>query len=170
MDEQIQGEEVSPIERKIICHLFATAANGGWTLKYVDDGEDHIKVSSAWNAVDILDGLAEYADVFFVKNGNEHGVRLIFGNDIDVISDWTYQYGDTDGFNKLMDCVLEWINECECEPPKVSFEEIAKMVLHQRASDWQTMSVTEITAGNPNVACYISALETRIDRITKLFS
>lgn len=92
-------------EQRIVWNLIHHLhQNGGWTVARVEDGETRPKVTSAKAAMELLFNLDD-AWLGFSNTASKrtHYVRLIFGNDMDVISDWTFSEGDPDGFNAAMD-------------------------------------------------------------------
>lgn len=79
-------------ERLIVRTLIATAITAGWQLTQLDDGDEHVNVSSADKAIELGCNLDE-CQLHFEKAGGEveAWVKLIFcnGNDgLDVISDY----------------------------------------------------------------------------------
>ena len=100
------GAKVSPegrLERRIVANLIAHLRKDGFRPDYVYDGGDHIRVTSAKAAMEVVFSVDE-ATLQFRKPGfSRHGVLLILGNGVDVISDWNYSLGDPDGFDAAMD-------------------------------------------------------------------
>lgn len=116
------GHKVSPngkLERRIVANLIAHCGNHGFVPSYVWDGEEATRVHDAKSAMECIFNLDE-ASLRFVPAGaevgkpdpynngytahdNEHGVLLILGNGIDIVSDWNYNAGDADGFNACME-------------------------------------------------------------------
>lgn len=92
------------IARKLVAALLAA----GYALS-VDDGEE-ITVRKSTDAREIIDALAttdhDYLRAYYNGETIRAGwVMLIWGNDEDVISDWSWCEGTTagDAFNALMD-------------------------------------------------------------------
>lgn len=86
------------LERRIVANLIAHMERHGWHVQSVFDGDEDTKATDAKSAMELLFDLDEAA-LFFGKDGKAHNVTLIFGNGIDLLSDWNYSEGDADGFN-----------------------------------------------------------------------
>lgn len=111
------GRGVSPqgkLERRIVAALIAHVLSAGFKLHSVNDGDEITPVSTAKEAMELIFNLDE-ASLRFYKGGRKgetqdalsaddwHGVLLVLGNGIDIVSDWNYSTGDADGFNATMD-------------------------------------------------------------------
>lgn len=101
------GSTVSPngrLERCIVANLIAHLAKHQWHPHSVFDGDDEIMVHSGKAAMELIFNLDE-ASVRFWKESRTHwhGILLVLGNGIDIVSDWNYSEGDADGFNAAMD-------------------------------------------------------------------
>jgi hypothetical protein len=96
------------LERRIVCNLIAHLHGAGFEPRNVFDGETETTVFGTRDSMELIFSLDE-ASLRFWKRGPvgfvepDHGVLLILGNGIDVISDWNYTAGDPDGFNAAMD-------------------------------------------------------------------
>jgi hypothetical protein len=116
------GHAVQPrgrLERRIVAALIAHLDAYDFMPTYVHDGEDTTRVTNAKEAMELIFNLDEASLHFQPKRtevlparedmrgytgfDNEHGVLLILGNGVDVISDWNYGERDLDGFNKAME-------------------------------------------------------------------
>lgn len=86
------------LERRIVAALCAHLAAQGWTPSKVYDTEVETKVTDAKSAMELIFNLDD-SYLFFAKGKHEHWVRLIGGNGIDIVSDWTYHADDRDSFN-----------------------------------------------------------------------
>ena len=91
-------------ERRIVWNLIHHLyQNGGWTVARVEDGETRPKVTSAKAAMELLFNLDDaWLGFSNTTSKRTHYVRFVFGNDMDVISDWNYSEGDPDGFDAAM--------------------------------------------------------------------
>jgi hypothetical protein len=90
-------------ERRIVWNLFKHLATAGWYPSQVWDSEKYTKTNTPKAAMELIFNLDE-AHVFVSKKGQKpHSIFLVLGNDLDVLSDWTYGEADTDGFNALID-------------------------------------------------------------------
>ncbi len=90
-------------ERRIVWNLFKHLSTEGWYPTKVYDGYEYTKTDTPLAAMELIFNLDE-VHVFVGKNGQKpHSVYLVLGNDMDVLSDWTYSATDSDGFNALMD-------------------------------------------------------------------
>ena len=91
-------------ERRIVWNLMRHLAEQGWAVVKVHDGEEYVKTPDPKSALEVIFNLDD-CWVGFTKEskGRTHYVRLILGNDVDVISDWTYRGGDRDGFDSVME-------------------------------------------------------------------
>jgi hypothetical protein len=122
------GHKVSQdgkLERRIVAGLVAHMETKGFRVTGVWDGEEWEKADTAKQAMEFIFNLDE-ASLRFVpaegfdrekheservitnRGGNayapkEHGVFLVLGNGIDIISDWNYNKNDSDGFNAAME-------------------------------------------------------------------
>lgn len=88
------------IERAIVWALLLHLEKEGFTAASVHDGEDDTPVISKLEAMELCFNLDD-ARIYFEKGDVESGsALLIFGNELDVISDWTLP---EDGFDAAMD-------------------------------------------------------------------
>jgi hypothetical protein len=94
------------IARQLVGHLYAR----GFHAVAVDDGEERhgLKPGQRTPAnVLALANAVDEAHVYFRKvaepGATTHWVFLVFGNDIDVITDYSYSDGDPDGFGEAME-------------------------------------------------------------------
>jgi hypothetical protein len=98
--QKLEGRNI--LERRIAWNLFLHLAEAGFTASQLDDSDEVVSVSGAKEAMELLFNL-DQADIYFKKGDDEHVVRLILGNGIDMISDWTFAGDDHDGFNAAME-------------------------------------------------------------------
>lgn len=99
------GQEISATgrrERRIVANLIAHMERAGWKVQGVHDGDEFVKADTAKAAMEVIFDLDD-AGLYFEKDGAEHRVLLILGNDLDIVSDWGYSEGDADGFNAAME-------------------------------------------------------------------
>lgn len=99
------NRKVSPngrLERRIVAALCAHLGAHGWIPHTVYDGEETTSVTNTKEAMELIFNLYE-ASLRFCKDDSVHGVLLICGNGIDIISDWNYSRDDKDGFNAAME-------------------------------------------------------------------
>lgn len=90
-------------ERRIVWNLFAHLLADGWHVSRVFDGDEYVRVNTSKDALEVIFNLDD-ATVYFSKiHVGTHGVKLVLGNDIDIISDWYFTDGDPDGFSAAMD-------------------------------------------------------------------
>jgi hypothetical protein len=104
--EQQYGHKLLPrecLERRIVAALIAHLGAKGWAPWGVDDTEDHTPVRDAKSAMEVI--FSADLGYLFLRNkeGATHYVMLVGGNGQDIISDWSYAEGDTDGFSAAMD-------------------------------------------------------------------
>lgn len=120
------GHKVSQegkLERRIVAGLVAHMATKGFRITGVWDGEEWEKANTAKEAMEFIFNLDEASLRFVPTAGfdrekhekdrvvtsrnayapNEHGVFLVLGNGVDIISDWNYFKDDKDGFNAAME-------------------------------------------------------------------
>jgi hypothetical protein len=91
------------LERRIAWNLLKHLEAAGFKVTSLDDSDNLTNLTGDPKEVmELLFDLDE-ADIY-VKKGrhHEHAIRLIFGNGIDMISDYTFAEGDADGFEALM--------------------------------------------------------------------
>lgn len=110
------GTEVSAdgrLERRIVANLIHHLEQRGFQVHRLNDGESIQRVKDMKEAMELIFNLDE-ASLRFIpvacaalskaeQDRREHGVLLVLGNGIDIISDWNYTEGDPDGFHKAMD-------------------------------------------------------------------
>jgi hypothetical protein len=113
------------LEKRIVRGLIRHMKKAGFSPFRVNDGGEMIYVDGserrAMNAVFAVDESSlrfaptEVANRLLRDEAieREHGVLLICGNGIDIISDWTFTDGDPDGFNAAMDAYSDKVNEIE---------------------------------------------------------
>lgn len=100
------GSKVHPegrLERRIVWNLFAHLEEKGFQVARVYDGEEFMKVKTPKDAMELIFNLDEVSVRVNKIARPEHGILLILGNGIDVLSDWNYTIGDPDGFSAAMD-------------------------------------------------------------------
>lgn len=100
------------LERRIVWNLCAHLEAAGFQVYRTFDGEEMRYPKTAKGAMELIFNLDE-ASLRFIhvsciqlkknKSSYEHGVLLVLGNGIDIISDWNYTEGDPDGFSAAMD-------------------------------------------------------------------
>jgi hypothetical protein len=90
------------LERRIVAALVAHMTQHGWRPSTVYDGEETTEVTDAKSVMEVIFNLDE-SSLRFRKGRSEHGVLLIGGNGIDMISDWNFHLGDADRFNAAME-------------------------------------------------------------------
>lgn len=94
------------LERRIVANLIGYMAYNGWAVTSVYDGDDIHAVADMTAAMELIFNLDECRLTFsreFEGHTATHGVVLVLGNGIDIISDWGYSDGDADKFNETMD-------------------------------------------------------------------
>jgi hypothetical protein len=111
------GTKVSPtgrLERRIVAHLIDHVTRSGFALHSVNDGDEITPVATMQEAMEVIFNLDE-ASLRFYKGGPKgatqaalerddwHGVLLVLGNGVDIVSDWNYSAGDADGFGAAME-------------------------------------------------------------------
>ncbi len=103
------AQRVSPngkIERRVVAALVEHMGAHGFVPHAVYDGEEETAVHDAKSAMELIFNLDEASLRFHPaaagRRGSWHGVLLVLGNGIDVISDWNYFVDDHDGFDKAM--------------------------------------------------------------------
>lgn len=105
------GHEVpvhGKLERRIVFNLLTHLEAHGFYVRATWDGESREKVSTPKEAMEFIFNLDEVSVRVAkgkdrVKGENWHGILLIMGNGIDIVSDWNYTDGDPDGFNAVME-------------------------------------------------------------------
>lgn len=109
--EQRHGHKVSGTgrqERRIVAALIAHLGAAGFRPVFVNDGEELTAVHDAKSAMELVFNL-DQASLRFQRDlgpihglGAVHGVLLVLGNGVDIVSDWNYTRGDFDGFDAAM--------------------------------------------------------------------
>lgn len=96
------------LERRIVANLVAHLARRGFLPHSVHDGELTTRVYSAKEAMELIFDLDQVSLRFqrgtdrHRSSGKIHGVLLVVGNGVDILSDWNYTEGDADGFDAAM--------------------------------------------------------------------
>lgn len=91
-------------ERRIVWNLMRELAEAGWAVVKVYDGDEYTETPDPKSAMEVIFNLDDaYVGFIQATKGRTHYVRLVLGNDIDVLSDWNYTEGDPDGFNATME-------------------------------------------------------------------
>jgi len=91
-------------ERRIVWNLFNhLLVNGLWKVYRVWDGDEYVKVDSSKAAMEIIFNLDDAVVYMKSPSGATHSISLVLGNDMDIVSDWSYTDGDPDGFSAAMD-------------------------------------------------------------------
>ncbi len=91
------------IERRIVAALVAHLAAHGFQPVKVWDGEEEITATDTKAVMELVFNLDEASVHFARPDGFSHAVLLVLGNGEDIVSDWNYTRGDTDGFSAAMD-------------------------------------------------------------------
>lgn len=103
------------LELRILGTLCSRLRKAGWTPKAIDTGDDDVNngwvtVSTAKQVKDEFFSVGQ-ATVRFTNGTATHGVFLVGGNGVDLLSDWSYSEPDTDGFNAAMEAIGDYIEE-----------------------------------------------------------
>lgn len=87
-------------EQRIVWNLFKALSALDFEPQKIDNGDEVVQVRS-WKAA--MEELFNLDDAFLIIKKDEQGyfIRFVFGNDLDVISD--YSYKENSQFTKLMD-------------------------------------------------------------------
>lgn len=93
------------LERRIVANLIAHLEAKGFEVFGTWDGEQEERATNAKEAMEFIFNLDEVSLRIGLKGSGEdqHGILLILGNGIDIVSDWNYYADDRDGFNAAMD-------------------------------------------------------------------
>jgi len=98
------------IESRIFNALFSGLKKEGWLPAFIDTSDE-----GGWTPVKSVAAAkrefesVDMATIRVQKNGRTHGILLVAGNGIDLISDYGYTEGDPDGFVALMDRLIDEI-------------------------------------------------------------
>lgn len=89
--------------------LIESLARSGWKPWGVDDGGDQLL--RATNKDEAMEAIFAVDDAWLyfrhADHPKTHGVWLIGGNGEDIISDWTYDMRDPDGFHSAMEAATK---------------------------------------------------------------
>lgn len=92
------------VERRIIANLIAYLERQGWKVFNVFEGEEDIAVTDVKSAMEAIFSVDDsWLDVRNAA-GKEHRIRIVLGNGVDCISDYSYTPGDADGWCVTMEC------------------------------------------------------------------
>lgn len=93
-------------ERKVVYALLTQAVEAGFQLVDVYDGDEHEKVSTVKEAMEIVFNL-DTSYVWMRKEGfKKHYLMFVLGNAEDgseTLADWGYTDGDPDGWNAFLE-------------------------------------------------------------------
>jgi hypothetical protein len=107
LDKVLYKDRPMPVhvrrERRIVWNLFKHLEANGWNVVRVFEGDEDPMVTDAKSAIEVIFNYDDVVVSFSKVHGTTHGVKLVLGNDLDIISDWYYSSGDEDGFNALME-------------------------------------------------------------------
>jgi hypothetical protein len=107
IDNLLYGDQPVParnaLERKVVWNLLTYLQTAGFHVQAVNDGENIDKVATPQEAMELVFNLDDCV-VYMHKPGyGSHGVQIVLGNGVDVISDHSYFEDDRDGFRQVMD-------------------------------------------------------------------
>lgn len=105
-----RGRVLSPsqkAERRIVFALCQYLGEHGFPVIAVDDGYERTRVEDTKSAMELVFNLE--MSHLIVKG--RHSVLLVCGNGEDIISDWSYSEGDSDGFNACMNAFCKKLDE-----------------------------------------------------------
>ncbi len=93
------------LERRVVWNLLKYLGNSGFYPFEVNDGDDVTLTEGAHLlAMEAAFGVDEAWVYFRERSGvAAHGVKLVMGNGVEVVSDYNYTPGDADHFAALMD-------------------------------------------------------------------
>lgn len=102
-------------ERLIVSKLIDIAAEHGWKVHSVFDSEEYVRTRTKAEALDAIFAVDE-ATLRFTHpdcGSKLRGVLLVLGNDMDVVSDWSYPDEDNDlgRFVPMMEAWAKWHEE-----------------------------------------------------------
>jgi len=98
-------------ERRVVWNLLKHLHEAGFKPISVNDGDDDTallpgSVVAMKEAMELIFNLDE-VHVFFrridASKASPHWIFLVLGNDLDVVSDWSFNRSDNDGFNASME-------------------------------------------------------------------
>lgn len=100
------GTGISPLgrlERRIVANLFAHLEKNGFRVVAIDDTDDENPVDTSKAAMELIFDL-DTAYVHISPQGGDdvHIIHLEIGNGIDLIVNYTFNEGDADGFEAVM--------------------------------------------------------------------
>jgi hypothetical protein len=101
------------LENRIIGTLVARLNKAGWTLDAYYDCDDYVQAFVPCRTSRALkEWVTQVEDVdarFTRRDGRSHTVRLIAGNGVDIVSDWTVARDRDDDFDATMDAITDYI-------------------------------------------------------------
>lgn len=77
------------LEQRIVWNLLLVLNKAGWDAVNVDDGEETTNVSTAKSAMELIFNLDDCFVSFKDGSGRKGWIRLVLGNELDVISDYS---------------------------------------------------------------------------------
>jgi hypothetical protein len=103
-----ENEKRIETEVRIIRKLIRMMKESGWHAVVVDDGEDLQKVQGELQAIRVAFSVGEAAIGFKRKEIPARcWVRVVLGNNADVISD----YSERPGFSEVMEAHMDWVEK-----------------------------------------------------------
>jgi hypothetical protein len=81
------------MEQRIVAALIAHMEVNGWAPVDLYDGEEHSPVTDAKSAMELIFNLDD-SYLTFSNGSRKHWVRLIGGNGVDILSDYSFAHED----------------------------------------------------------------------------
>jgi hypothetical protein len=93
------------VERRIVWNLLKHLNANGWLPHVVFDGEDQVPATTPEAAMDAIFSVDDSTLILINANDSKlrHGVQLIGGNGVDIISDYNYSADGSDNFEAVME-------------------------------------------------------------------
>lgn len=99
--------QVSPngrLERRIVANLIHHLEGAGFKVGTVHDGDELNECADMKSAMELIFNLDEaWLNMEKPELDTEHTIFLVMGNGLEIISDWSFNKGDADGFDAAME-------------------------------------------------------------------
>lgn len=96
-------EKRQELERRLVRKLVRAMDSQGWTVAYINDGEECVRCRTEKEIMDTVFSVEE-CHIVFKRGSATHAVLIVLGNDgYDAIADYGYTDGDSDGFQAIME-------------------------------------------------------------------
>lgn len=102
-------------DRSALQHVIREMKKRGWNVRSVDNGGGYVKMAGKGETEILDEALAsDDARIRFesAEGDHRHTILIVLGNSPwEIVADWGYAVGDTDGFDAAMNAVTDELEE-----------------------------------------------------------